>query len=138
MKVMLDTNVLISALIFNGKAGRILDGLISNPFEYDIYVSEYVDSEFKDKLYLKWPDKAEFVYQAYRRMNFVFCESTLEVLGHLRDEKDIPVLSDALYHKVDILLTGDKDFLEAGLEHPMIYSLTMMEQYMRKEKFFGS
>ena len=33
-------------------------------------------------------------------------------MGNLRDVKDVPVLSDALYHKMDMILTGDKDFLE--------------------------
>lgn len=46
--------------------------------------------------------------------------------GQLRDVKDIPVLSDALHHHIDVILTGDKDFLEAELEYTLIYSLVMM------------
>lgn len=132
MKVMLDTNILISAFIFGGTAGRVLDTLFASPLEYDLYVSEYVDSEFKDKLHLKWPTKADYIYQAYRKTNIIFCQSTPNILCNLRDPKDIPVLSDALYHNVDILLTGDKDFLEAHIEHPLIYSLAMMEEYLKR------
>ena len=33
MKVMLDTNVLISAFVFGGQAGRVLETLLANPFE---------------------------------------------------------------------------------------------------------
>ena len=54
MKILLDTNVLISALIFGGKAGQLLSMLFDS--EHELYVSEYVDKEFKEKLDIKWPD----------------------------------------------------------------------------------
>ena len=38
----------------------------------------------------------------------------------IRDIKDRPILRAALYANTDILLTGDKDFLESGLKHPKI------------------
>ena len=44
MKIMLDTNVIISALIFGGKAGKLLELLFDS--EHELYVSEYVDKEF--------------------------------------------------------------------------------------------
>ncbi|MEE1341622.1 MAG: putative toxin-antitoxin system toxin component, PIN family [Lachnospiraceae bacterium] len=128
MKIMLDTNVLISALIFGGKAGKLLNMLFES--EHKLYVSDYVDREFKEKLQMKWADKAEKVYSLYHQLDICFCESTTEVLGELRDRKDIPVLSDAVYHNVDLILSGDKDFLEAGLEHPIVYSPTMMLEFL--------
>lgn len=129
MKIMLDTNVLISAFVFGGKAGKLMMQLIDS--EHELYVSEYVDCEFKEKLQMKWPDKAERVYKLYRTMDFTFCESTNEKLGELRDVKDIPVLSDALFHRIDLILTGDKDFLEAGLEKPLVFSPSMMYDYLQ-------
>lgn len=127
MKIMLDTNVLISALVFGGKAGELLGRLFES--EHVLYVSEYIDREFKEKLENKWPDKAERVYGLYRCLDICFCKSTNEILGNLRDEKDVPVLSDAIYHGIDVILSGDKDFLEAGLKKPLIYSPTMMLEY---------
>lgn len=38
----------------------------------------------------------------------------------IRDVKDRPILRAALKAKVDILLTGDKDFLESNLKNPSI------------------
>ena len=132
MKVLLDTNVLISAFIFGGSTKKLILSLFQK--EYDLYVTDYVDQEFKEKLELKWPERAQIVYKLYHQLSFRFCESTTEQLGELRDVKDIPVLSDALYHKVDIILTGDKDFLEAGLEEPVIFSPAMMLEYMMKHQ----
>lgn len=51
----------------------------------------------------------------------------------MRDEKNIPVLSDAIYNKVDIILTGDKDFLEANLTNPLVFSPSMLYEYLNKE-----
>ena len=128
MKIMLDTNVLISAFVFGGKAGELLGRLFGSG--HVLYVSEYIDQEFKEKLESKWPRKAEKVYGLYRSLDIRFCKCTDERFGNLRDEKDIPVLSDAIYHGIDVILSGDKDFLEAGLEKPLVYSPAMMLEYL--------
>ena len=136
MKIMLDTNVLISAFVFGGKVRETLFRLFEA--NCDIYVSEYVDAEFKRILQDKWNDRAEKIYALYRSMDFVFCPSTSEIFGQLRDEKDIPVLSDAIFHGVDILLTGDKDFLEADTETPKIISPSdLLENFLKKGFFYG-
>ena len=36
----------------------------------------------------------------------------------IRDVNDRPILRAAIHAKADILLTGDKDFLESGLQSP--------------------
>ena len=38
----------------------------------------------------------------------------------IRDVKDRPILRAAIEAQADVLLTGDKDFLESGVEHPAI------------------
>jgi len=38
----------------------------------------------------------------------------------IRDEKDIPVLAAAIESKVDIFITGDKDFDDVKIERPRI------------------
>jgi predicted nucleic acid-binding protein len=51
-------------------------------------------------------------------------------IGNLRDAKDIPVLSDALFHHADIILSGDKDFIEADIERPLVFSPSMLYDYL--------
>ena len=129
MRILVDTNVLISAMVFDGRILRLLKYLLTSC--YEVLVSEYVDNEFRRNLFRKWPDKAESIYQSYRAMNFTFCESTSQLTGTLRDVNDVPVLGDALYHDADIILTGDRDFLESGITHPMIYSPSMLADLLR-------
>lgn len=136
MKVMLDTNVLVSAFVFGGKVWNVLNILFDT--DCKIYVSEYVDAEFKRILDEKWSDRADKIYSLYRSMDFIFCSSTSETFGMLRDEKDIPILSDAIYHGIDILLTSDKDFLDANIERPQIVSPSdLLEYFSRKGFFYG-
>ncbi|MBR1552836.1 MAG: putative toxin-antitoxin system toxin component, PIN family [Schwartzia sp.] len=129
MKILLDTNILISAFVFGGAVGKLLNLLMA--LDYEMYVSDYVNSEFREKLERRWPDKANVVYGKYRTMPFVFCDSTKRVLCDLRDPKDNPVLSDAIYHQVDILLSGDKDLLESGTKYPMVFSPSMLFYYIQ-------
>ena len=129
MKIMLDTNVLISALVFGGKPREAISQLVSEG--HDIYVSTYVDQEFRDIVHLKWPRQEAELMELYEKMCFIHCGSTDERLGNLRDEKDIPVLSDALYYGMDILLTGDKDFLEADIDSPLLLSPALLLEYLK-------
>lgn len=128
MRILIDTNVLVSAFVFGGKAGALLNMLFES--NHELLVSDYVDAEFKAILESKWRAKSELVYSLYHKLPFVFCGSSPEQNGSLRDAKDIPVLSDALFHEADIILTGDKDFIEAGLERPLIFSPSMLYDYL--------
>ena len=47
-------------------------------------------------------------------------ETKFEQESSIRDVKDRTILRAAIAAHVDIILTGDKDFLESGLSHPQI------------------
>lgn len=42
----------------------------------------------------------------------------------MRDTKDSPILATAIMEDVDVLLTGDKDFLVLDVETPEILTMT--------------
>jgi len=67
-------------------------------------------------------------------MDFIHVDSTNMKLGDLRDKKDIPILSDAIHHGMDVILTGDKDFLEADLEKPLALSVDILYQYLNEKQ----
>ena len=46
---------------------------------------------------------------------------------------DIPVLSDAHFYHADLILTGDKDFLAANLESPLVFSPVMLYDYLIRQ-----
>lgn len=75
---------------------------------------------------MKWPEKEQRLLQAYEKMELFYCESTTKKVGMVRDEEDIPVLSDAAENKMDIIVSGDLDFLESEIPESLIFPRMMM------------
>lgn len=130
MRVLIDTNILISAFIFQGRPRSLVFRLLEE--RHEVLVTSYIDSEFYRKLNQKWPQTADVIYSNYKQLPFSFRESTSKRLGSLRDAKDIPVLSDALVYDVDIILTGDRDFLDAGLEYPKVMTVSELWEQLER------
>ena len=128
MKILIDTNILISAFIFKGKPRKLLCKLLQN--HHRVIVTSYVAREFRKTLERKWPDKAGAIYAEFLTVRFLRLTSTNTQYGKLRDEKDVPILSDAIRYDVDVILSGDKDFLEAGLEHPAVKSVSELWDFL--------
>ena len=49
--------------------------------------------------------------------------------SQIRDINDRPILRAAIMAKADILLTGDKDFLESSIKHPKILTPAEFLEY---------
>lgn len=130
MKVLLDTNVLISSFVFDGYLRQLIEILLSGNF--DVYIPDYVDNEFQRILKLKWQNDWEKLYKTFHKMSFRFVKSSEEKLVKLRDSKDDQVLSDAIYYDVDVLVTGDKDFFDTNIQKPVIMTPKMLFDYLNK------
>lgn len=127
MKVMLDTNIIISAVLFpNGRAAQAFLKSLSYP--YEPIVCDYVLNELRRKFDEKFPDKASNLDE-FLQMALLFIEvvptPTLELLEErqIRDPMDRPILRAALNNHADLFLTGDKDFLESSVSDPRIISV---------------
>jgi putative PIN family toxin of toxin-antitoxin system len=123
VKVLLDTNVLVSAALFpGGVASRAYDLAVSGAF--DVVVPSYATSELRDVCARKFPDRiagVERFISALPRIAQVEAKVTGDE-GAIRDPKDWPIWQAAVALEVNILVTGDKDFLESGLADPRIVS----------------
>lgn len=130
MRIMLDTNILISALVFGGAVRSQVRKLFQHG---DILcVSEYILEEFDEVAAEKWPEKAAELKEIVRHAGFVLVDRAEETSDELRDAKDNPVLADARASGIDAILTQDKDFLESGIETPSIYSVSKMWEYLNQ------
>lgn len=127
MKVMIDTNIIISAALFpNGKAAQALYKALLPP--YEPLLCDYVIDELHRKFREKFPDKQTeleaFLFNALRSIRTVSTpEEELTVEKAIRDPKDRPILRAALNEHADLFLTGDKDFLESSVTDPRIISV---------------
>lgn len=118
---MLDTNVLISALLFPSPQ---MDALMRCIFtEHELLLSSYVVRELEDVVCRRFPTKGQAINRFLQSIDFVLVDTPAVIAGDsfgVRDPKDYPVLYAALIGNADVLITGDRDFGEVGLMRPRI------------------
>ena len=122
MRVMLDTNVLISILIFDSKKLKLLLNKITN--DYYLVLSSYVIDELKEVVKRKFNNKLYDLEIFLYNLPFEIYYTPNSILNTdnkaIRDVKDFPVLYSSVMSDVDVLVTGDKDFSDIKLEKPEI------------------
>ena len=122
MRIMIDTNVFISIMVFNSKTlSKMLNDICE---KHTLVLSSYILEEISNVINSKFPDKASVMDNVLFNMPFEL-EFTPHVLPEhnffcIRDPKDEKILYSAITADVDILITGDKDFFEFEMERPEI------------------
>lgn len=128
MKVLIDTNVLISAALSpRGVPFQAYVKAASYP-NHGIICEQNVD-EMRRIFNKKFPNRLaaldKFLSLALLTLELVPIPTDENMSeSQIRDINDRPILRAALEAKADVLLTGDKDFLESGLEKPTIMTPT--------------
>ena len=121
MRIMLDTNVLLSAILFpSERMNRMMRCIFE---DHRLVLSSFIVEELGYVIQRKFPTKAAAVDQMLAAMSYelVYTPRVMdETLFEIRDPKDYPVLYTAIIEDVDILITGDKDFAEIQVERPEI------------------
>ncbi len=108
MRVVLDTNVLIAAMIAQGVCSELLEHCV---LHHDLVSSTAILHELRDKLVgkFKYGDQ-----EADAAVGLVLSQMELVVPGRLtppvcRDPDDDMVLATAVAGRADCIVTGDKD-----------------------------
>lgn len=133
MRVLIDTNVLISAaLSANGIPFRAYVKAVSYP-NHRLICEQNVD-EMKRIFNKKFPNRLasldKFLSVALLTLKLVPIPTEENISeAQIRDVNDRPILRAAIEAKADVLLTGDKDFLESGVKNPMIMTPAEFLQY---------
>ncbi|MEE3405283.1 MAG: putative toxin-antitoxin system toxin component, PIN family [Acutalibacteraceae bacterium] len=130
MKVLIDTNILISAVLFPR----------SKPAKALLFASEHCDMvlcdrnifELRDVLERKAPNALPDAEVLLAELSYELIPAAYHVEKLIRDAKDQPILNAAIVADVDIILTGDKDFLSLEMEHPRCMTAA---QFLEEEDF---
>jgi uncharacterized protein len=130
MRVVIDTNILVSAAIAGRKPASVITWVINQP-DYEWVVSEKILAEYQEVLSrrkLKLTD-----VQKERWLNLIQGSTTLiDVsieIDFPRDQKDAKFIACALSANADFLITGDRDFTEVqSLENTLIISVSMFAE----------
>ena len=121
MRIMLDTNVVISMILFPSRKFLSMLDIISK--KHSLVLSSFVVDELFDVADRKFPQKKEVIDTFLSELNYELVYTPHQIkqgLFDIRDINDYPVLYTAIIDDVDILITGDKDFLNIEIDKPEI------------------
>ena len=124
---MIDTNILISVIMFPSKGtNEYIKRLTSGN---EIVLCDYVLDEVRTVTERKFPQKLHDLERSLMEIPYelVFLRKNYNRSDYpqIRDEKDLPILVTAIDSGIDVIVSGDKDFLSLEINNPMV--LTMRE-----------
>ena len=116
MKILVDTNILISALLF--PKSKPAKALIYVSEEHEMVLCDQNLNEFREVLRRKAPRVLPDAEVLLNELSYELIPAAYNAEKLIRDAKDQPILNAAIVADVDVILTGDKDFLSLDIEHP--------------------
>jgi putative PIN family toxin of toxin-antitoxin system len=127
LKVVLDTNVIVSALNFRGKPWQILNLAIERRIE--LFISPFIIEETEGVLKEKFDWGGEKIREAIQRIKSLaeLVHPRLKVSVIAEDEADNRILECAVEGKVAYVVTGDTKHLQPLKEFQGIRILSPAE-----------
>lgn len=114
LRVVLDTNILISAIVYKGKPRQVLNLVLEENIE--AFSSPILLAELTEILIKKFSltlEEINIIEQVIKDIfEIVYPKKTLHIQ---RDEDNNRVLEAAIEGKCDYIVTGDKELLELSI-----------------------
>ncbi|EJO77439.1 putative toxin-antitoxin system toxin component, PIN family [Leptospira interrogans] len=130
LKVLLDTNIYISAILFKGKPRLVFQDLIDEIFTG--YISKEILDEIESTLSkpkFKLDDNfIQVVLSEIRDITILVKNKPIQNYLELRDRNDYHILESAFVANVNYLITGDKDLLT--LQKIKNFSIITPDEYL--------
>ena len=132
MRIMLDTNILVSAFVFHSKKIYVvIDYIVAF---HELVLPSYVVDELKDVVDRKFPNMVGELDSFLTTLSFTLAYTPNQLpigLFEIRDISDALILYTAILEGIDVLLTGDKDFDDVEVDMPDIMTVAEFEkEYM--------
>jgi putative PIN family toxin of toxin-antitoxin system len=133
MRIMMDTNVLISIVLFpTPQMNKMMEHIFQ---KHNLVLSSFVVEEFKGVMARKFPTEVKNVDRFLSRVSYELVYTPDEIdqsIFRIRDTHDYPVLYTAIIDDVDVLITGDKDFASVEIDRPEVLTpANFIKMYMK-------
>lgn len=118
MRVVLDSNVLISAFAARGLCADLFRDVVAS---HELLISDCILAEVSGKLETKLAIPESTVHGIRELLSrfVVLIANPPKVEASIRDPDDVPVVSFAVAMAADVLITGDRDLLNVAEELPV-------------------
>ena len=127
MRILVDTNILFSALLYpSSKPAKALLHIADN---HEMVLCDRNIAELRAILRKKAPRFLADAEVLFAELSYELVLAVDYAEKLIRDAKDQPILNAAIVSDVDIILTGDKDFLSLDMEHPKCMTVAQFLEY---------
>ena len=116
MRVMADTNVIISTLLF--PASLPAKVLLHIADKHELVLCDHIVMEIRDVVARKRPDLLADIDVLLAQLSYELVIAPKEPSKLISDPKDQPILNAAIMAGVDVIVSGDKHFLKLDMERP--------------------
>ena len=116
MRILIDTNILLSAMWF--KNSRVAKTLLYVASNHELILCDRNVTEMREVIKRKTPEILADAEVFLAELSYELIPSVEKAEKLIRDPKDQPILNAAIVGGVDVILTGDKDFLSLNMEWP--------------------
>jgi putative PIN family toxin of toxin-antitoxin system len=126
MRVLVDANVLLSALWFpNSKLAATFMHIVAM---HEVVLCDRNLFEMREVIRRKKPSSLADAEELLASLKYELIPTFEASGGIMRDPKDQPILNAAVMADVDVILTGDKDFLCLEIERPEIMNVARFRE----------
>ena len=137
MRVMLDTNVIVSAVLF--PASQLSRSVLELSERHGLVMCDKVIAELREVMGRKFSDKVQACEVFLKKLDYELALSptdiTKDVYPNIRDENDYPILAASIIANVDVFISGDGDFLASNVIRPKIMTISAFsDTYMKPEE----
>ena len=116
MKIMIDSNVLVSAIYNpNSMPARVVRHVCEN---HTLVLCDHIISECYDVLKRKFPQHIPALDKLLVSLGYDLVVAPREPSKLIADPKDAPILNAAILEGVDIIVSGDHHFTQLDIEQP--------------------
>ncbi|HBY20337.1 MAG: putative toxin-antitoxin system toxin component, PIN family [Clostridiales bacterium GWE2_32_10] len=124
MRVIIDTNVILSAILFpESIPAKLLEKITENN---EVVLTTYIIEELHNVFKRKFKNKIIFLERFLSKFSYELVHAPIVIemdkYQYIRDKADLPILVSAMIEEVDCIITGDKDFQVLTIEKPKIIS----------------
>ena len=124
MKILIDTNILISSVLFpNSKIAKVV--LYVSDY-YEIVLTKQIIDEFRRIIEKKFCSTIKESEELLNELEFELLDDNYLEKIKIRDPNDQIILNSAVENNIGYLLTGDKDFFVLNIQNPKCVSINEM------------
>jgi len=131
LKVLIDTNILISALFYPfGKPAKALFHAVDN---HELILTDYNISELRRIAKEKFQDRQADIDLFLAELSYELIPAPEAPQKLISDPKDAPIINAAIIAGVDIIISGDNHFLALDMERPKALKASEYLEYIGVE-----